>query len=78
MKIRNPRTGEDDYEIAPLDGAALAICVAQMRAAQIAWAAYSPSQRCKIMLKFADAIERHRTAIADALILGGVDIQDSH
>jgi succinate-semialdehyde dehydrogenase / glutarate-semialdehyde dehydrogenase len=69
MKIRNPRTGEDDYEIAPLNGKALATCAAQMRAAQIAWAAYSPSQRCKIMLKFADAIERHRTAIADALIL---------
>jgi succinate-semialdehyde dehydrogenase / glutarate-semialdehyde dehydrogenase len=69
MKIRNPRTGEDDYEIAPLDAAALATCAAQMRAVQIAWAAYSPSQRCKIMLKFADAIERHRTAIADALIL---------
>lgn len=69
MKIRNPRTGEDDYEISPLDGAALAQCAAQMRQRQIAWAAYSPSQRCKIMLKFADAIERHRDAIADALIV---------
>ncbi len=68
MKIRNPRTGEDDYEIAPLDAAALETCVSAMRAAQIAWAAYSPSQRCKILLKFADAIERHRAAIADALI----------
>jgi len=69
MKIRNPRTGEDDYEIAPLNGVALAQCAAEMRQRQIAWATYSPSQRCKIMLKFADAIERHRGAIADALIL---------
>jgi succinate-semialdehyde dehydrogenase / glutarate-semialdehyde dehydrogenase len=69
MKIRNPRTGDYDYEIAPLDHATLALRAADMRAAQIAWAAYSPSQRCKIMLKFADAIERHRVAIADALIL---------
>jgi succinate-semialdehyde dehydrogenase / glutarate-semialdehyde dehydrogenase len=69
MKIRNPRTGEHDYEIAPLDGVALAAHAAEMRATQIAWVAYSPSQRCKIMLKFADAIERHRVAIAEALIL---------
>jgi succinate-semialdehyde dehydrogenase / glutarate-semialdehyde dehydrogenase len=68
MKIRNPRTGEDDYEITPLDGEALAACAAQMRERQIAWAEYSPSQRCKILLKFADAIEQHRGAIADALI----------
>ena len=68
MKIRNPRTGEDDYEITPMDGAALATCAAQMRERQIAWAAYSPSQRCKIMLRFAGAIERHRGDIANALI----------
>jgi succinate-semialdehyde dehydrogenase / glutarate-semialdehyde dehydrogenase len=69
MKIRNPRSGEDDYEIAPLDRDALAACASKMRAAQVGWAAYSPSQRCKIMLKLADAIERHRDTIAEALIL---------
>jgi hypothetical protein len=31
MKIRNPRTGEDDYEITPLDGATLASCATEMR-----------------------------------------------
>jgi acyl-CoA reductase-like NAD-dependent aldehyde dehydrogenase len=69
MKIRNPRTGEHDYEITPLDTAALGERANEMRARQVAWAAYSPSQRGKIMLKLADAIERHRGAIADALIL---------
>ncbi len=68
MKIRNPRTGEDDYEITPMDGAALATCAADIRQRQVAWAAYSPSQRCKIMLRFAGAIERHRGDIANALI----------
>jgi succinate-semialdehyde dehydrogenase / glutarate-semialdehyde dehydrogenase len=69
MKIRNPRTGAYDYEISPLDGEALATRAGEMRERQLAWAAYSPSQRGKIMLKLADAIERHRDAIADALIL---------
>jgi succinate-semialdehyde dehydrogenase / glutarate-semialdehyde dehydrogenase len=69
MKIRNPRTGAYDYEISPLDGEALATRAGEMRERQLAWAAYSPSQRGKIMLKLADAIERHRDAIANALIL---------
>ena len=69
MKIRNPRSGAHDYEIAPFDANALAIRAGEMRDLQIGWSAYSPSQRCKIMLKFADAIERHREAIAHALIL---------
>lgn len=69
MKIRNPRCGEYDYEIAPLDAATLAVLAADMRRAQVAWMEYSPSQRCKILLKFADTIERHRDAIAAALIL---------
>lgn len=69
MKIRNPRNGKEDYAITPLDGAALAECAAQLREKQRDWVAHSASQRCKILLKFADAIEHHRSDIAEALIL---------
>lgn len=69
MKVRNPRTGESDYEILPLDTNALASLAARMRVAQPGWAARAPDQRAAILLKLADAITRHRGSIADALTL---------
>ena len=67
MKIRNPRTGEDDYDITPLWGDALSARAAALRQTQVAWAAQSPSQRGKILLTLADAIADHADAITDAL-----------
>jgi succinate-semialdehyde dehydrogenase / glutarate-semialdehyde dehydrogenase len=67
MKITNPRTGEQDYDIAPLDAAALAKLTASMRAAQPAWAARPPEERGAILLTLAGAIARHYTEIATAL-----------
>jgi succinate-semialdehyde dehydrogenase / glutarate-semialdehyde dehydrogenase len=69
MKIRNPRTGEEDYEIVPLDAAALAGLTASMRAAQPVWAARSPEERGAILLNLAEAIARHFTEIATALTI---------
>jgi acyl-CoA reductase-like NAD-dependent aldehyde dehydrogenase len=68
MKIANPRTGQPDYEIAPLDAAAVADVAARLRARQGDWAAQSPEQRGVAMLWLADAIGRHAHAIGDALI----------
>ena len=42
MKVRNPRTGEEDYEFAPLDAAALGEVAADLRARQRTWAALAP------------------------------------
>ena len=69
MKIRNPRTGEEDYAIAPLDSAALAQCAAAARAWQRGWTARSPEERCAILTRLADAIAAHRAPIAEALTI---------
>jgi acyl-CoA reductase-like NAD-dependent aldehyde dehydrogenase len=69
MRITNPRTGDADYEIAPLDGAALAEVATKLRTKQPEWAARSPEARGEAMLKFAEAIARNAQAIGDALIL---------
>ncbi len=67
MKVRNPRTGEADYTIAPLDTAAVAAAVTRLRALQPAWAALSPEMRGAALAAAADAIARHADAIASAL-----------
>ena len=67
MKIRNPRTGEADYEIAPLDGAALTTATQMLRTAQPAWAALSVEKRALHMRCLADAVRRHASAIGKAL-----------
>lgn len=67
MKIRNPRTGEADHEIAPLDDGAVAAEAARLRVAQPEWSAKTPDQRGKILLQWADAIEAHLGAIIPAL-----------
>lgn len=68
MKVRNPRTGQFDYAIAPLDGAALDSLCRRLRAAQPVWAARTPEERGSLLLKLANAIAAHGSAIADALI----------
>ncbi|SIN59777.1 Acyl-CoA reductase [Parasphingorhabdus marina DSM 22363] len=67
MKIRNPRTGKPDHEIAPLDEAAVAAEAARLRVGQTGWLAKTPEQRGEILLQWADAIEAHLGAIIPAL-----------
>ncbi len=67
MKVRNPRTGEHDYEIAPLSTEQLADVGFAMRTAQPEWAARDVTERAAIMLRFGDAISRHADAITAAL-----------
>ncbi len=67
MKVINPRSGEADYDIAPLSAEGLARLTARMRDAQKAWSARSPAERGAILLKLAAAIGKHHAAIADAL-----------
>lgn len=65
--VRNPRTGENDYAIEPLDAAAVQDTAARLRAAQPAWAALAPEQRAACLHRWADAIEGDADAIAAAL-----------
>lgn len=67
MKVINPRTGEADYAIAPLDAAAVQAEAAQLRAAQPAWAALEPAARSAILHRWADAVVAHREALLEAL-----------
>lgn len=68
MKILNPRTGEADYEIEPLDTEAVAAEAARLRAMQTAWVALGVKGRAKAMLALAKAVAAHKEAIAAALI----------
>lgn len=67
MKVRNPRTGEADYEIAPLDAAALTVQAQNLRVRQAAWAALSVKQRGSHLQALADAVRNAAGAIGDAL-----------
>ncbi|MGP1281551.1 MAG: aldehyde dehydrogenase family protein [Parasphingopyxis sp.] len=69
MKVRNPRTGECDYEIAPLDESAVAEAAARLRAGQADWAARPAGERGDILLRWAAAIEARADGIAAALTL---------
>ncbi|MCA3255034.1 MAG: aldehyde dehydrogenase family protein [Alphaproteobacteria bacterium] len=69
MKVRNPRTGALDYEIAPLDADAVAAEARRLRDGQAAWAAKSPEERAAALLRWAKAIEAAAEGIAAALTL---------
>lgn len=67
IEVANPRTGAVDYRFEAVDEAGLAKLAARLRAAQTGWAARSIEERCKALLGWAEAIERHKDAIAAAL-----------
>jgi succinate-semialdehyde dehydrogenase / glutarate-semialdehyde dehydrogenase len=69
MKVRNPRTGERDYEIAPLDPAVIEASAQSLRTRQTLWTALTIAERSKRLHALADAIERHTPAIAEALTI---------
>ena len=67
MKIRNPRTGDMDYEIAPLGPGGIGALAALLRERQARWAARDASERGDVLRAFGAVIARHRDAIAAAL-----------
>ena len=67
MKVRNPRTGDADYEIASLSAEQLAATAGQLRTAQKAWVSRPLSERAELLRKLAAAVECHAKAIARAL-----------
>lgn len=66
MKVRNPRTGKEDYKIKPLGAAPIEALSDKLRTRQVAWASID---RKAALHTLADAIERHAEAITSALIL---------
>jgi acyl-CoA reductase-like NAD-dependent aldehyde dehydrogenase len=69
MKVRNPRTGEADYEIAPLTAAQIGAVAENLRNAQSNWAARSIEGRGDCLRKLAAAVERQADAITAALTI---------
>jgi len=58
IQIKNPRTGDYDYEIMPPEPNEIAAIARRLRKAQPAWDAMGVHKRGEALLKFADALER--------------------
>ena len=69
MAVRNPRTGEHDYEIAPPSAADIQAQANALRAAQADWNAAGLDHRIAVLQQFKAAILKHKDAIADALMV---------
>lgn len=67
MKVRNPRTGEADYAIAPLSSCAVADTAARLRQGQPDWARLTVEARGVILTRWAAAIAARLEDIAAAL-----------
>jgi len=67
VRVRNPRTGELDYDIAPLSAEAVRAVATDLRERQPAWAALAPQARAAVLLRWAEAIERAQGPITEAL-----------
>lgn len=67
VRVRNPRTGELDYEIAPLSGAEVLAAAARLRDRHPAWARHAPAERAEVLLQWADAVDAVAPAMVAAL-----------
>jgi succinate-semialdehyde dehydrogenase / glutarate-semialdehyde dehydrogenase len=67
MNIRNPRTGQYDYTIAPPDTAAIAELAMALRAAQPAWASAGVAHRIAVLQDWRKAVDIHKPALIAAL-----------
>jgi aldehyde dehydrogenase (NAD+) len=66
LLVRNPRTGEIDFELVETTPAEVHATAIELRQAQAAWAAASVDHRADVLRQWADAIEKDATRIADA------------
>ncbi len=67
LKVRNPRTGEADFELIVMTGADIEPIAQSMRTAQVEWKALGVIGRTKVLRAFREAIGNHRDAIITAL-----------
>jgi succinate-semialdehyde dehydrogenase/glutarate-semialdehyde dehydrogenase len=67
LQIRNPRTGRNDYEIAPLARPELEARCRKLRSGQPAWLALGIEGRAAALLRLCEAVDRHFDAILEAL-----------
>jgi acyl-CoA reductase-like NAD-dependent aldehyde dehydrogenase len=67
IRVRNPRTGEEDFTFEPASSETVAAEAGRLRAAQPEWEALGPEGRAAVLLRWAEIIERQAPAIHDAL-----------
>jgi len=69
IRVRNPRSGQFDYEFAVPEPGDLARRAGELRAAQQAWAAESVERRVAMLRRWQEQLLAHRTDIVDALTI---------
>jgi succinate-semialdehyde dehydrogenase / glutarate-semialdehyde dehydrogenase len=66
--VRNPRTGQLDYEMRPLSDTELAARCQQLSVAQRQWGRAPLAERIAALTKFRQALQENRQRLTDALI----------
>ena len=67
LAVRNPHSGEYDYEITPTDADTVAKTCRQLRSGQAAWEALGFEGRTKILRQFGTEVKRNKQQILQAL-----------
>ena len=67
IQVRNPRSGQVDYEFNKLSNEELAAKCTQLRNAQPEWWNQGVTKRIAVLQNFVEVLERHKSAIFDAL-----------
>jgi acyl-CoA reductase-like NAD-dependent aldehyde dehydrogenase len=67
IQVRNPRTGQTDYQFTPISDAELDAQVASLRAAQCDWAALPIEARIDVLRRWGEKVESASAALIDAL-----------
>ncbi len=68
LSIRNPRTGECDFELPVTSTQHITSVAKQLKAAQAVWWDKGLDYRIKTLTRFADAIAQHKDALVKALV----------
>ncbi|QOW24467.1 aldehyde dehydrogenase family protein [Lysobacter sp. H23M47] len=68
IPLRDPSTGECDGQLVVVTKEEVAGIAQRLRAAQTDWAARDVGERCQALLDMADALERHREPMVEALL----------
>jgi len=69
MKIRNPRTGELDFELLIDTPESIEDFASKLRLQQIKWVSRSVQDRAQVLLQFADKLEQEKESLLNALSL---------
>lgn len=67
MSVKNPRTGQPDFEMTALDAPDISALSQAARSAQPQWLASGLAKRGEALIKFADSVEARSQGLMDAL-----------